>query len=240
MRTFLFLLLVSSANLFSQQLLTPENIKINSKLIKDETSESVWYAENAGTKIEIGSIITEIKKLNKTDLLFKTTVKMKQAPDAQWTDSTIVKTSNFTPEYHSSYNSMRDMVLKSDKDKVTGYYLDKKTQKKDNIDIPATQYFDSSSYAMLIRFLPWKVHYYAEISIFDYNPKSEKKGMMKAYILDTQKSEYKGKTVWVVKTNDDISNKTTTTTYYIDPVTRKIVKQEMDMNGRKMFLEMTS
>ncbi|AZB09975.1 hypothetical protein EG344_14715 [Chryseobacterium sp. G0162] len=240
MRTFLFLLLVSSANLLSQQLLTPENIQINSKLIKDETSESVWYAENAGTKIEIGSIITEIKKLNKTDLLIKTTVKMKQAPDAQWTDSTIVKTSNFTPEYHSSYNSMRDMVLKSDKDKVTGYYLDKKTQKKDNIDIPAIQYFDSSSYAMLIRFLPWKEHYSAEISIFDYNPKSEKKGMMKAYILDTQKSEYKGKTVWVVKTNDDISNKTTTTTYYIDPVTRKIVKQEMDMNGRKMFLEMTS
>ncbi len=25
---------------------------------------------------------------------------------------------------------MRDMVLKSDKDKVTGYYLDKKSQKK--------------------------------------------------------------------------------------------------------------
>ncbi|MCS4303339.1 hypothetical protein [Chryseobacterium sp. BIGb0232] len=240
MRTFLFLLLVSSVNLFSQKFLTPENVQINSKLIKDETSESVWYAENAGTKIEIGSIITETKKLNKTDLLIKTIVKMKQAPDAQWTDSTIVKTSNFTPEYHSSYNSMRDMVLKSGKDKVTGYYLDKKLQKKDSIDIPATQYFDSSSYAMLIRFLPLQEHYSAEISIFDYNPKSEKKGMMKAYILDTQKSEYKGKPVWVVKTNDDISNKTTTTTYYIDTITRKIVKQEMDMSGRRMFLEMTS
>ncbi|WP_232815988.1 hypothetical protein [Chryseobacterium capnotolerans] len=130
MKTFLFLLLVSSLNLFSQQLLTPENVQINSKWVKDETSESVWYAENAGTKIEIGSIITELKKLNSTELLIKTTVKMKQAPDAQWTDSTIVKTSNFTPEYHSSYNSMRDMVLKSGKDKVTGYYLDKKSQKK--------------------------------------------------------------------------------------------------------------
>ncbi|WP_068944681.1 DUF3108 domain-containing protein [Chryseobacterium timonianum] len=240
MKTFLFLLLVSSLNLFSQQLLTPENVQINSKWVKDETSESVWYAENAGTKIEIGSIITELKKLNSTELLIKTTVKMKQAPDAQWTDSTIVKTSNFTPEYHSSYNSMRDMVLKSGKDKVTGYYLDKKSQKKDNIDMPATQYFDSSSYATLIRFLPLQEHYSAEISIFDYNPKSEKKGMMKAYILDTQKSEYKGKAVWVMKTNDDISSKTTTTTYYIDPVTRKIVKQEMDMSGRKMFIETTS
>lgn len=238
MRTFIFLLLISSTHLFSQQLLTPENADINSKLIKDETSEAIWYADNAGSKTEIGSIITDLKKLNKTDLLIRTTVKLKQAPDAQWTDSTLVKTSDFTPIYHSSFNMMRDMVLKSGKEKVSGYYLDKKTNKKDIIDLPATHYFDSSSYAMLIRFLPLKENYTTEISIFDYNPKSEKKGMMKAYILDTQKVEYKGKQVWAVKTNDDISNKTSTVTYYIDPETRKIVKQEMDMGGRKMFLEM--
>lgn len=239
MKTILFLLIISSANFFSQKLLTPENSGINSKLIQNETSEAVWFAENAGTKIEIGSIITEIKKLNKADLLIRTIVKMRQAPDAQWTDSTLVKTSNFNPVYHSSYNSMRDMVLKSGKDKVTGYYLDKKTQKKDMIEIPAHHYFDSSSYAMLIRYLPLKEHYTAEISIFDYNPKSEKKGIIKAYILDTQKAEYKGKPVWVVKTNDDISNKATITTYYIDTVTRKIIKQDMDIAGRKMSLETT-
>ncbi len=237
MKTILFLLIISSANFFSQTLLTPKNAGIDSKLIKDETSEAVWYAENAGTKIEIGSIITAIKRLNKTDLLIKTMVKMKQVPDAKWTDSTLVKTLDFSPIYHSSYNTNRDMVLKSLKDKVTGYYLDKKTQKKDVIDIPAVHYFDSNSYPMLIRFLPLKENYTAEISIFDYNPKSEKKGMMKAYILNTQKTEYQGKPVWVVKTNDDISNKTTTTTYYIDVVTRKIVKQDMDMAGRKMSLE---
>ena len=145
--------------------------------------------------------------------------------------------SQFLPAYHSSSNSMRDMVLKSGKDKVTGYHLDKKSQKKDVIDIPATHYFDSSSYPLLIRYLPLKVHYTAEISIFDYNPKSEKKGMMKAYILDTQKAEQKGKPVWAVKTNDDISNKSTTVIYYIDSVTRKIVKQDIEMAGRKMYLE---
>ncbi|MGE8513065.1 MAG: hypothetical protein ACN6N7_10225 [Chryseobacterium culicis] len=239
MRTILFLLILSSANFFSQKLLTPENAGINPKLIQDETSEALWFAENAGTKIEIGRITTETKKLNKTDLLIRTTVQMKQAPDAKWTDSTLVKISNFAPIYHSSYNINRDTVLKSGKDKVTGYYLDKKSQKKDIIEIPAVHYFDSSSYAMLIRYLPLKENYTAEISIFDYNPKSEKKGLMKAYILDTQKAEYKGKPVWVVKTNDDISNKTATTTYYIDTATRKIVKQDMDMAGRKMSLEIT-
>ncbi|MBB6331803.1 hypothetical protein HNP24_002753 [Chryseobacterium sediminis] len=238
MRTILFLLILSSANFFAQNLLNPKNSGINSKLIKDETTEAVWYAEKADAKIEIGTIITEIRKLNKTDLLIKTMVKMKQAPDAKWTDSTLVKTSNFAPIYHSSYNLNRDMALKSGKDKVTGYYLDKKSQKKDIIDIPAVHYFDSSSYAMLIRYLPLKENYTAEISIFDYNPKSEKKGVMKAYILDTQKAEYRGKPVWVVKTNDDISGKTSTTTYYIDTTTRKIIKQDMDMAGRKMSLEM--
>lgn len=237
MRTFIFLLLISSVHFFSQNLITPQNAGINSKLIKDETSEALWYADNAGSKTEIGSIITELKKLNKTDLLIRTTVKLNQAPDAKWTDSTLVKVSDFTPIYHSSFNMMRDMVLKSDKDKVTGYYLDKKSQKKENIEIPATHYFDSSSYAMLIRFLPLKENYTAEISIFDYNPKSEKKGVMKAYILDTHKAEYKGKPVWIIKTNDDISNKASATTYYIDIETRKIVKQDMDIAGRKMFME---
>lgn len=237
MKTILFLFIISSAQLFSQKLLTPENSGIDPKLIKDETSEAIWYAENAGSKIEMGSITTELKKLNKTDLLIRTTVKLKQAPDSNWTDSTLVKTANFLPAYHSSYNMMRDMVLKSGKDKVTGYYLDKKSGKKDLIDLPAAQYFDSSSYAMLIRFLPLKENYTPEISIFDYNPNAVHKGMMKAYILETKKSEYKGQSVWMVKTTDDISGKSSITTYYIDPQTRKIVNQEMDIKGRKMYLE---
>ncbi|HBV16176.1 hypothetical protein [Chryseobacterium carnipullorum] len=236
MRTFLIFLLVSSANLFSQKLLTPGNSTIDSKLIKDETSEAVWYAENAGKKIEIGSIITELKKLNKTDLLIKTTVKMKQTPDAKWTDSTIVKTANFEPVYHSSFNMSRDIVLKSEKNKVTGYYLDKNSQKKDQIEIPAKDYFESSSYPMLIRFLPLKENYTADLSIFDYNPDA-KKGLIKAYIMDVKKTDYNGKKVWAVKTTDDIGDKKNIVTYYIDPETRKILKQDIEMSGRKMIME---
>ncbi|MFN1216772.1 hypothetical protein ACKW6Q_07260 [Chryseobacterium kwangjuense] len=236
MKTFLLLLLISSANLFSQKLLTPANVKIDAKLIKDEISEATWYADNAGTKIEIGSITTELKKLNKTDLLIRTTVKMKQAPDAKWTDSTIVKTANFEPVYHSSFNMMRDVVLRSGKTKVTGYYFDKKAQKKDNIEIPAADYFDSSSYPVIIRFSPLKENYTADLSIFDYNPDA-KKGLLKAYITEMKKTDLNGKKVWAVKTTDDIQDKTTTVTYYIDPETRKILKQDMELGGRKMTLE---
>lgn len=236
MRTILILLLISSINIFSQKLITPNSSTFDPKLIKDETSEAIWYAEDADQKIKIGTITTELKKLNKTDLLIKTSVKLQKAPDAQWTDSTIVKTANFEPVYHSSFNGMRDMVLKSGKKKVTGYYLDKKSQKKDNIEMEAADYFDSSSYPVMIRFVPLKENYTAEISIFDYNPNA-KKGLIKAYILDVKKIDYHEKKAWAVKTTDDIADKTSIITYYIDPETRKILQQDIDINGRKMILE---
>lgn len=238
MKTFLILLLISSTSVFSQKLMNPNSSTIDAKLIKDETSDAVWYAENAGQKIKIGTITTELKKLNKTDLLIRTSVRLEKAPDAKWTDSTIVKTANFEPVYHSSFNMMRDMVLKSGKTQVTGYFLDKKSQKKDNIEMEAADYFDSSSYPVMLRFLPLKENYTAEISIFDYNPNA-KKGLIKAYILDIKKVDYLGKKVWAVKTTDDIADKTSIATYYIDPETRKVLKQDIDLNGRKMTLEIT-
>ncbi|MFP3833091.1 hypothetical protein [Chryseobacterium sp. SIMBA_028] len=51
---------------------------------------------------------------------------------------------------------MRNITLLYNKSKVTGYYLDKKTQQKEDIEIPAENYFDSSSYPMMTRFLPLK------------------------------------------------------------------------------------
>ncbi|MDN5478434.1 MAG: hypothetical protein L0G39_15975 [Chryseobacterium sp.] len=161
---------------------------------------------------------------------------MKQTRDAKWTDSTIVKTANFEPVYHSFFNMSRDIVLKSEKNKVTGYYLDKNSQKKDQIEIPAKDYFESSSYPMLIRFLPLKENYTANLSIFDYNPDA-KKGMMKAYVSEVKKTDHEGKKVWAVKTTDDIGDKKNIVTYYIDPETRKILKQDIEMSGRKMTME---
>lgn len=78
----------------------------------------------------------------------------------------------------------------------------------------------------------------AELSIFDYNPRA-KKGVIKAYILEVKKTDLNGKKIWTVKTTDDISDKTTNVTYYIDPETRKMMRQDIDMNGKKMYTETT-
>ncbi|GAA5097245.1 hypothetical protein GCM10023210_32030 [Chryseobacterium ginsengisoli] len=162
---------------------------------------------------------------------------MNQVPETLWVDSTLVKISDFQPIYHSSYNSMRDMVLKFEKNKATGYYLDKKSQKKDQVDEKiSSEYFDSNSYPGLIRYLPLKEHYSIEMPIFDYNP-SAKKGVVKAYIEDVNKGELNGKKVWIVKTTDDIQDRKTIVTYYMDIDTREVLKQEIDSNGRKMVME---
>lgn len=237
MRTFLILLIIGSANFVSaQNLLLPSNVKLDSKYIQEESSEVSWTMENAGAKIEIGKVTTEFKKLNKKDLLIRTTVKMKQAPEA-WVDSTIVKISDFQPVYHSSFNSMRNMSLTFNKNKVTGYYLDKKTEKKDLINEATTAaFFDSNSYPALIRFLPLNENYTTDISIFDYSP-TAKKGVVKAYIEKVEKGEYNGKKAWIVKTTDDIQDRKTESIYYIDSATRKVIKQEINASGRKMVME---
>lgn len=237
MRLFLILLIMSSANFFAQKSLDPKNVKLEFKFIKDETSNAIWYTEKGDQKIEIGKVTTQVKKIDKAILLIKTTVKMNQAPETLWVDSTLVKTSDFQPIYHSSYNSMRDMVLKFEKNKATGYYLDKKSQKKDQIDEKiSVKYFDSNSYPGLIRYLPLKEHYSTEMPIFDYNP-SAKKGVVKAYIEDVTKGELNSKKVWIVKTTDDIQDRKTIVTYYIDIYTRQVLKQDIDSNGRKMVME---
>ncbi|MGE4513922.1 MAG: hypothetical protein AB7E26_08950 [Chryseobacterium sp.] len=237
MKTFLILLVMSSANFFAQKTVNPSNVKPESKFIKNEISDAIWYAENGDQKIEIGKITTEIKKIDKTKLLIKTTVKMNQAPGKPWVDSTVVRVSNFQPIYHSSYNMMRDMVLNFEQNKATGYYLDKKSQKKDQIDEKiSTEYFDSNSYPALIRFLPLKEHYSTDIPIFDYNP-AAKKGVIKAYIEDVTSGELNGKKVWIVKTTDDIQDRKTISTYFIDKSTREVLKQEIDAGGRKMVME---
>lgn len=237
MRVFLILLIMSSANFFAQKTFSPNNVKLESKFIKDEISNAIWYAEKGDQKIEIGKISTKTKKVDKATLLIETTVKMNQAPDKPWVDSTLVKISNFQPIYHSSYNLSRDMSLKFEKNNVTGYYLDKKTQKKDQIEENVSEgYFDSNSYPALLRYLPLKEHYSTEMPIFDYNP-TAKKGVIKAYIEDVNKGELNGKKVWIVKTTDDIQDRKTIVTYYMDIDTREVLKQEIDSNGRKMVME---
>ncbi|XYH09576.1 hypothetical protein AAFU52_11165 [Aquimarina macrocephali] len=66
--------------------------------------------------------------------------------------------------------------------------------------------------------------------------------MITATIKNTEETTFsfngKERQVWKVETTDDISNNTAIITYYIDTSTRKILKQEIDFDGRKMLMEL--
>lgn len=225
---------------FSQEtLLSPINNSAIKKLMKSETSEMNWFMINGSDKMQIGKVQTEIQK-KKDNVCIITMVNMTQST-TKWIDSTVVGIQNFEPKYHSSYNQQRDMVLKFGK-KITGYYLDKKTDTKTEIaEEPKTSFFDSNFYPQLIRFLPLKDSYSNTISIFDYNPTAGI-GVITATIKNTEETTFsfngKERQVWKVETTDDISNNTAIITYYIDTSTRKIFKQEIDFDGRKMLMEL--
>lgn len=243
MKNLLSILLITfgaSVQIFSQGVaLSPVHNTANKSLIKSETSEMTWFMIKDTLKIEIGNVYTKIQK-EKQNITIITTVDMKQSP-TKWIDSTIVKTSNFKPLYHSSFNQQRDMVLNFGK-KITGYYLDKKTETKtlisEEVDMP---FFDSNFYPQLIRWLPLKDGYSNTISIFDYNP-TAKIGVISATIKSTEEViinfDGKKRKVWKVVTTDDISNNTAISTYFIDTTTRKTLRQEIDLGGRKMLMEL--
>jgi len=232
----------ASVQLFSQgTLLSPLKNTADKNLIKSETSEMAWFILRDSLKIQIARIKTQIQK-EKEKTYIITTVNMDQS-HIKWTDSTIVETQTFKPVYHSSFNQQRDIVLKFG-EKITGYYLDKKTETKTQIyeDIKES-FFDSNFYPQLIRFLPLKDNYACTISIFDYNPKA-KIGVITATVKNTEKStiNFYGnkKQIWKVVTTDDISNSSVISTYYIDTSTRKILKQEIDFGDKKMLMELTT
>ncbi|MFT5891494.1 MAG: hypothetical protein ACI9Y7_001598 [Dokdonia sp.] len=236
----LLFILGTSAQATSQEMpLSPQNNPADMGLMKSETSEMSWFMVRDSTEIQIGDVQTKIQK-EKDKVYIITTVDMKQSP-IKWVDTTVVRTLDLEPIYHSSFNQQRDMVLNFG-EKVTGYYLDKptntKTQISENADKP---FFDSNFYPQLIRLLPLKDGYSNTISIFDYNPKS-KTGVITATIKNTKKTtmEYNGelKKVWKVETTDDISDNSATSSYYIDMSTRKILKQEIDFGGRKMIMRL--
>lgn len=227
-----------AASSYGQKIITPKSNPIDNFTLVDEKYSFSWYIVQDSIKRKMGEVYTEIQ-VKGDEINFIVNVKMPQAT-SPWVDTTIVKTKNFEPIYHSSFNQNRDMVLKYGS-KLKGYYLDKKVKEKRvvNEDLPSS-IFDSSSYPQLIRWLTYKDGFSAKISIFDYNPNA-KIGALYATINSvlTEKMQVNGISVevWKLNVTDDISDNQVINTYYISKNSRKILKHVIDMNGRKMVME---
>jgi hypothetical protein len=158
-----------------------------------------------------------------------------------WTDTTIAELPSLKPVYHSSHNSQRDMALNFGP-VVSGYYYD--LMKKENsiiADTTHSPYFDSNLYPAIIRWLPLQEGYNASMAIYDYNPRG-KVGVLKATIQSVSQDSVmmpkSGKQhVWAVKVIDEIAEGSVST-YYIDPLTRRLLRQDIKIPGRMMVMEL--
>lgn len=240
MKTIL-LIALTIATLISnaQALLTPSEKSFDKKWVSNTNYQMTWYALKDTAKFEIGKVTTQIST-DESNLTVVTQVSLKNM-NAPWVDSTIANLKTLKPVRHSSYNMQRDMVLNFGK-VITGYYDDKIKKNRTIInDTTKTDYFDSNLYPVLIGWLPLENNYKQDISIYDYNP-SAKIGVIKAYIKNvsgsTYQTEKKGiRDVWVVTVSDEIGNgENGISTYYFDKADRKLWKQEIDANGRKMMM----
>lgn len=238
------LLVLVFATVFSmvdaQNLLTPSKNSFDKKWVKSTGYQMVWYALNDTTKFEMGRVSTQIST-DKKNLIITTQVSLKNMK-APWIDSTVADIKSLKPIRHSSYNMQRDMVLNFGK-VVTGFYNDKMQNLSTTIsDTTRSDYFDSNLYPFLIGWLPLAESYKQVISIYDYSPNS-KKGVIKATIEGVTSGIYRSdkngiRNVWIVTVSDEIStDPNTVTIFYFDKTDRKLWKQEMTANGRKMMMK---
>jgi hypothetical protein len=242
MKSILFFILgITALTSNAQTLLTPSKISFDKKWVKNVNYQMIWYVIKDTAKFEIGKVTTQIFT-GKTNLTVVTQVSMKNMK-TPWIDSTVANLKTLKPIRHSSHNEQRDMVLTFGKI-VTGFYNDKIKKSRTIInDTTGSDYFDSNLYPILIGWLPLDNNYKQEISIYDYNP-SAKIGVLKASINNVSSGTYQTdknviRNVWIVTVTDEIGNgENGVSTYYFDKVDRKLWKQEMEVNGRKMMMKL--
>jgi hypothetical protein len=238
---FFSILTIASFTSNAQNVLTPSKKSFEKKWVKNTNYQMTWYALKDTSKFEIGKVTTQIL-VDKTNLTVITQVSMQNMKTA-WVDSTIANIKTLKPIRHTSYNMQRDMVLNFGKI-VTGFYNDK--MKKSSMiinDTTNSEYFDSNLYPVLIGWLPLNEGYKQDFSIYDYNP-SAKIGILKASIKEVKSGFYQSeksgsRNVWIVTVTDEIGNgENGVSTYYFDKLSRKLWKQEIDVNGSKMLMKL--
>lgn len=232
-----FLLAITFLPGFSQTMLVPGKNVFEKKWVTNNTTRMGWYVVADTSRFEVGEITTETV-VNDKQVIIVTRVNMKNSK-APWTDSTIADIATLKPVRHASYNAQRDMVLEFGK-VVTGYYFDKLKKANTVIsDTTRTGYFDSNIYPALLGWLPLSEGYHQDINIYDFNP-AAKSGILKASVNTVKSGTYSSahsgtRNVWIVSVSDEIGNGGNgTSTYYFDKADRKLWKQEIEANGRKL------
>ena len=189
MKNILTAFVILTAFSLNAQTVNPGDKSIETKFITKESYRSKWFVVRDTLSHEIAEIITDVTPASDR-LTIITEYKVKGAK-SKWLDTTIVALPSLVPIHHSTTNQERDMMLDFGKD-IKGYYYDKMTKKVTDIEQPVQDsFFFSGFYPQVIRLLPLKDGYTAELPLFDYKPL--KNGVIKAFIQEVKSSTFRTK-----------------------------------------------
>lgn len=223
---FLFVFTFLSVN--AQTPIIPGDTIFETKYIQPERYQMKWSIIQDNEKHDVARITTSIQP-GKYKIAIISNVEVNNAKTT-WIDSTITTRATLAPIRHYSDNLERAVKLKFGA-AVTGSYVDKlkKQTEKINDVVPQGKYFDSNLYPYLVRLLPLKEGYTAEVVTYDYSP--AKKGIIIQKITNVKTGTYRNKAglnvVWIVTSMETVKGQTTEVKYYIDKTDRKIFKQEI-------------
>ena len=208
----------------AQITILPGNKSINTSLLKTGTYRMAYTISYNGKWVPLGEYVIDLSienkqlKVNATLTFTKTTTR--------WTDNFVADATSFLPVSSYSDRSERTLSL-SFANKLTGFYLDKKSQTKKQIDqnLPGNC-FDVSVYPYIVQMLPLELGYRAILPVFDYEAADNSK-IHRIEITEVKTDIYTSDLtgehkVWKVTVLE--GNTGHLFNYFIDKTTRRIWK----------------
>lgn len=208
----------------AQVTIVPGDPSIDPSRLKTGTHTMAYTISYNGQWVPLGTYLIDVSFANK-QLKVNASLSFTKA-NTKWTDNFVADANTFLPV--SSYSDREERILSlAFSNKVTGTYLDKKTQKKKQIsqDLPRNC-FDVSVYPYIMQMLPLDVGYRAIIPVFDYEASDNAKTHQVAITevkSDVYTSDLTGMhKVWKVAVSE--GNTGHRFTYFIDKTTRRMWK----------------
>jgi hypothetical protein len=156
-------------------------------------------------------------------------------------DTSISDANTFTPIYRSSFTPNHEYIINYGKKEVTGYYLNKKTQKRATINDPINMpLIDENCFDYVLTTIPFALGFKKSFTIYNYSPDNQS-NILKVFIEDVNADVYTSKhfgnrDVWRVSMSATTPNGTQHKYLeYIDKNTRRIWKVSEKNDGHNIL-----
>ncbi|NML36274.1 hypothetical protein HHL17_03595 [Chitinophaga sp. G-6-1-13] len=204
--------------------------KFDPKLLKNDRYTLACYKVKNGHETPIGTLTVGLHAAgDKFSVITLTAFTGMEV----WKDTAVSDLKSFRPVYRSSHNSMREMVLHFEDD-ITGYHIDKKTGRENQIKESGNRSFvDSYTYPFLLSTLPLNSGYQTDFSVYDYKP-ANTDNVKTAVVQEVKNSTYVSQLtgnhdVWEVTVHEPSTGEKSIS--YIDKKTRHLWQVDIFSKG---------